>query len=168
MTFIKKFESFRKKFIGADTSDVDGKIAVQVNLTDEDCGGAFYIEAEKGMLNVEPYDYHDNTAMITLSAEDFEALADKNAELSELCTRGRVIIDGDFSHAEKIFALAANMKPKRTARAAKKPAAKSDEKSAATAEAAKPVKKSSEKKDKTSAVSNKASASKKKSKKDVK
>ena len=93
MTFIKKFEALRKKFIGADTTPLESKIAMQVNMTDEDCGGTFYIEADKGMLSVEPYDYYDHTVMITLSADDFAALADKKESLAELCERGRVMLE---------------------------------------------------------------------------
>lgn len=137
MTFIKKFEAIRKKFIGADTTPLESKIAMQVNMNDDDCGGTFYIEADKGMLSVEPYDYYDHTVMITLSSEDFIALADKKAALGELCERGRVMLEGDFSHAEAVFAIvpekakkstktsvtkSANSAPKK--RTAKKPAEK--------------------------------------------
>lgn len=113
MTFIKEFEAIRKKFIGADSTPLESKIAMQVNMTDEDCGGTFYIEADKGMLSVEPYDYYDHTVMITLSSEDFFALTDKKAALGELCERGRVMLEGDFAHAEAVFAIVPE-KPKRT------------------------------------------------------
>ena len=137
MTFIKKFEALRKKFIGADTTPLESKIAMQVNMTDEDCGGTFYIEADKGMLSVEPYDYYDHTVMITLSADDFAALADKKESLAELCERGRVMLEGDFSHAEAIFAIVPQ-KPKRAAKPRTAKKADDTEKKA--------VKKSAEKK----------------------
>ncbi len=137
MTFIKKFEALRKKFIGADTTPLESKIAMQVNMTDEDCGGTFYIEADKGMLSVEPYDYYDHTVMITLSADDFAALADKKESLAELCERGRVMLEGDFSHAEAVFAIAVQ-KPKRATKPRTAKKADDTEK--------KPVKKTTEKK----------------------
>ena len=137
MTFIKKFEALRKKFIGADTTPLESKIAMQVNMTDEDCGGTFYIEADKGMLSVEPYDYYDHTVMITLSADDFAALADKKESLAELCERGRVMLEGDFSHAEAIFAIVPQ-KPKRATKPRTAKKADDTEKKA--------VKKSAEKK----------------------
>lgn len=149
MTFIKKFEALRKKFIGADTTPLESKIAMQVNMTDEDCGGTFYIEADKGMLSVEPYDYYDHTVMITLSADDFAALADKKESLAELCERGRVMLEGDFSHAEAIFAIVPQ-KPKRAAKPRTAKKADDTEKKA--------VKKSAEKKTATKKTAKKTTA----------
>lgn len=151
MTFIKKFEALRKKFIGADTTPLESKIAMQVNMTDEDCGGTFYIEADKGMLSVEPYDYYDHTVMITLSAGDFAALADRKESLAELCERGRVMLEGDFSHAEAVFAIVPQKAKKAASkpRAAKKTAEKPEKKTAAkkTAEKKTTAKKSVKKAD---------------------
>ena len=59
MTFIKKFESIQKKISAFNASKAEEKIAMQVNMVDEDCGGAFYIEIADGALKIEPYDYND-------------------------------------------------------------------------------------------------------------
>ena len=66
MTFEKAFESVKKKFANSDASGVDD-FAVQITLTDNDCGGTFYAEVKNGVLSVEPYDYHDNNASLTIS-----------------------------------------------------------------------------------------------------
>lgn len=132
MTFIKKFESIKKKFDGLDASTVENKIAMQVNMVDEDCGGAFYVEAENGVLNVEPYDYNDHTVMLTLKAADIIALVGKKATLDSLTESGDVTVEGNYAHALAIFDLKkkpvkrapkTDKKAETPAKAEKKPAA---------------------------------------------
>ena len=43
MTFIEQFENIKKKMSKLDTSSLPHDLAMQVNLTDEDCGGIFYV-----------------------------------------------------------------------------------------------------------------------------
>ena len=123
MTFIKKFESIKKKLSALNASEIDSKIAMQVNMVDEDCGGAFYIEAENGTLTVEPYDYNDRTVMLTLKAADIVALIDKKAALGDYVANGEVSVEGDYSHAEKIFNLKKIAAKKTTKKAPAKKAA---------------------------------------------
>ena len=66
MTFEKAFEAIKKKFVNADASKTDN-FAVQITFADEDCGGTFYAEVKDGVLHVEPYDYHDNNAALTIT-----------------------------------------------------------------------------------------------------
>ena len=54
MTFIEKFEQIKKKFGKLDTSRVSEDFAVQINLTDEDCGGAFFVAYQDGVAAIEP------------------------------------------------------------------------------------------------------------------
>ena len=70
MTFIEKFEEIKKKIGTPDLSKLTESFAVQVNMTDADCGGAFYIAYIGGNLAIEPYDYHDHTAMIYAKSKD--------------------------------------------------------------------------------------------------
>lgn len=125
MTFIKKFESIQKKISAFDASSAKEKIAMQVNMVDEDCGGAFYIEIADGVLKVEPYDYNDRTVMLTLKAADFVALADKKATLEELVALGNITVEGNYEHAKAVFEL-------------KKPAAKRTRKAPAKKEKPQP------------------------------
>ena len=66
MTFEKAFEAIKKKFVNADASKTDN-FAVQITFADEDCGGTFYAEVKDGVLHVEPYDYRDNDAALTIT-----------------------------------------------------------------------------------------------------
>lgn len=123
MTFVKKFESIKKKIAAQDASLINEKIAMQVNMVDEDCGGAFYIEVENGALSVEPYDYNDRTVMLTLRAADFVALVDKKASLEDLVESGNVSVDGNWEHAQLIFSLKKIAAKKTTKKAPAKKAA---------------------------------------------
>lgn len=71
MTFEQRFSKISDKFKDADTSILKEDFAIQVTMTDEDCGGIFYIANIDGCFSVEPYDYVDNTCAVTISAADF-------------------------------------------------------------------------------------------------
>lgn len=125
MTFIEKFDEIKKKIGTPDTSKLTESFAVQVNLIDADCGGAFYIAYIGGNLAIEPYDYHDNTASIYLKSKDFiDAMTGKLDVLAAVMS-GKIEVYGNIGHLKAIMTL-------RKARAPRKPAAKkSTEKKAA-------------------------------------
>lgn len=113
MTFIAKFEAIKKKYSKPDLSKLNESFAIQVNLTDEDCAGAFYIAYINNEFAVEPYDYHDHTAMITTDAKTFEGFIDGKNEISDMTVEG---------NEEHVKAIALVIEKKKTA--TKKPAAK--------------------------------------------
>ncbi len=93
MTFLEKFEEI-KKSADADVK-FDRDFAIQINLTDEDCNGAFYVEHRNGTVNVEPYDYHDRDAMMTIdSALLIKILAGEVDPVASFLT-GKFKIDGN-------------------------------------------------------------------------
>jgi len=100
MDFIKRFEKIKEKFNSADTSGLTTDFAIQVNMTDEDCGGAFYIANIDGVFSVEPYDYIDNTAMVTASAAEFEKLIGRRIGFEKAVNSGKVVIDGNTEHVK--------------------------------------------------------------------
>ena len=144
MTFIKKFESIKKKIAAFDGSATEGKIAMQVNMVDEDCGGAFYVEIIDGAISVEPYDYNDRTVMLTLKAADIVALVDKKASLADLVESGDVTVEGNYDHAVEVLAL-------------KKPAVKRTKKTSEKKETAPAKEKTSAKKETAPAKEKKTS-----------
>ena len=122
MTYFEAFESIKKKLENAKTDSLKEDFAIQVNLTDDDCSGAFYIELKDGSLNVEPYDYIDRNAMVSSSLADLEKSIDKKAIADGVAVEGDVaIVEALLKSVKK----AAAKKPaaKKTT-AAKKPAAK--------------------------------------------
>ena len=125
MEFITKFEKLKKKMDKVKTSALKESFAIQVNMTDDDCGGAFYIAYINDIFTVEPYDYHDHTAMITLNASDFEKIIDKKLDVDNAVSGGKVLIEGNVAHIKE--AIDAIEKP------AKKASSKTKAKTAKTA-----------------------------------
>lgn len=147
MTFEKKFETLKKSFVKADLEKLTESFAFQVNMTDEDCGGTFYVAYVDGALAVEPYDYKDNTAVVTGAADDVAKLA-----------KGTVAVAVEGNAAQVEMFAASFVKPAaKKAAPAKKPAAKVEKKAEVKAEA-KPVAKKAEVK--TEAKATKAPAKK--------
>ena len=152
MTFEKKFETLKKSFVKADLEKLTESFALQVNMTDEDCGGTFYVAYVDGTLAVEPYDYKDNTAVVTGSSADVAKLAKGTVA---------VAVEGNAAQVEMFaasFVKPAAKKPDaKKAAPAKKPAVKVEKKAEVKAEA-KPVAKKAEVK--TEAKATKAPAKK--------
>lgn len=76
MTFEEKFQSLKKAFDKADVKKFNSDFfAIQLTMTDEDCGGTFYIEYKDGNYSVEPYNYYDNTATVLAPATSIAKLS---------------------------------------------------------------------------------------------
>lgn len=119
MTFIEKFEQIKKKIGTPDTARLTEDFAVQINMTDADCGGTFYIAYHNGTVSIEPYDYYDHTALIEAeSAELIAAFDGKNDVIGAIMT-GRLNVYGNPEHVKAVFLL---KKPR-----AKRTAAKTEE-----------------------------------------
>lgn len=124
MTFEEMFQSAKEVLQKAVVADENAAVAVQVNVTG-DGAGIFYIKASNGVLEVEPYDYIDNDAVLTAdSAALLTALT--KADTASLTFEG---------NEEKIAAmctiLATIPAPKRTRRTTKTTTAKTTTKTAA-------------------------------------
>ena len=133
MTFEKKFAEFKKELEKRNASELPTDLAMQVTMTDEDCGGIFYIANIGGNFAVEPYDYVDNTVNIAATAATLKDLLAGKLDGPDAMFRGLIEVNGNIEHALAVL----GMKKK----AAKKPAAKKT----ATKKAAAP-KKAAEKK----------------------
>lgn len=93
-TLLDKLEAMK------DRVDISGTgfLAVQVNLTDVD-PGVFYIEIKDHQLNIAPYDYHDRSCAITISAANFNKLIDGKLDPILAFTLGKLKVDGDLGKA---------------------------------------------------------------------
>ena len=105
MDFITKFGKIKEKFEKIDTSSLTYDFAIQVNMTDEDCGGAFYIANIDGVFSVEPYDYVDNTAMVTSLSSDFERLIGRRIGFDTALNSGKIVIEGNTEHVKTVTEL---------------------------------------------------------------
>lgn len=95
MTYEEIVEKVRERLKGADTSKVDGFLAIQVNITEEGAG-AFYVEVKDGKLSVEPYEYHDRQALITMKSKNFIKLMEGTLDPVAAFTLGKLKIDGSI------------------------------------------------------------------------
>ena len=145
MDYFKAFEKIKSSLENSEISLKDEHLAIQVILTDEDCGGILYIENYFKKLVVMPYDYYDNNINVITDYKSFMDLITAKKKLGALLDK--ITIKGDFEAAIEFFdsikpvkktakktttAKAATKKaePKKTAEkktAAKKTAAKKDE-----------------------------------------
>ena len=73
MTYESVVLATRKKFMDTDVSSVPGTLAFQINLVGK-VEGIFYIEIKDGRVNVEPYEYYDRNAILTMNATNFTKL----------------------------------------------------------------------------------------------
>ena len=160
MTFIEQFENIKKKMSKLDTSSLPHDLAMQVNLTDEDCGGIFYVANIGGVFAVEPYDYYDHTVLLTSSAKNFLSIVTGKTDATDAVFRGLINLEGNIEHAQAL----ANLVKKPEKKTSKKPAAKktAEKKTAAKKPA---EKKTVEKKNVAKKASAKTSSAKKTTKK---
>ncbi len=95
MTYEEIVEKVRERLKDADTSKVDGFLAIQVNITEEGAG-AFYVEVKDRKLSVEPYEYHDRQALITMKSKNFIKLMEGKLDPVAAFTLGKLKIDGSI------------------------------------------------------------------------
>ncbi|MBQ7572879.1 MAG: SCP2 sterol-binding domain-containing protein [Clostridia bacterium] len=126
MTFEKAFESVKKKFEKADAKNV-ADFALQITMTDEDCGGTLYAAVKDGVLAVEPYDYRDNNAVLDIAKADLLSLISGKLSLAKAVEKGATL-KGDATVIDSLKATLPKPAPKKAP--AKKPAAKKETKKA--------------------------------------
>lgn len=105
MTFTEKFDYIKKKYaLKADTSKFkDEFIAAQITMSDEDCGGTFYAAFIDGKLNVEPYDYHDNTVAVIVNSLLLEECIKGKADPVKEYMGGNLQAWGNLDHALQLI-----------------------------------------------------------------
>lgn len=142
MTFIQAFDKISERINGNAkiTTDKDF-FAVQVQLTNKDCSGIFYIKYEYGNLSIEPYDYRDNSVAISLSYLTFNKLIDGRIDVASGIASGNIDAVGDLTAAEAICSIV----PKEEKPVAKKAVSAKTEKAKAETEKPKAEKKAAKK-----------------------
>ncbi|MCM1333819.1 MAG: SCP2 sterol-binding domain-containing protein [Bacteroides sp.] len=98
MTFNELLEKIRERAAAIDPAGV-GFLAVQVNITDKDEGGVFYVEIKDGAINIEPYDYHDRSCDFTVSQNNFLRIMEGKLDPVVAFSTGRLKVDGDLGKA---------------------------------------------------------------------
>lgn len=103
MTFFEMFDAAKAGFANADVSGLNGHVAIQIKVTEDGCG-IFYAEITDGVLNVQPYDYRDNTAAVTLPHSTLFALLRRELALTEAVAQEKAFVTGCMESAAKLFA----------------------------------------------------------------
>lgn len=106
MTYEQIVSKVKAKYADADASSLSGTVAIQINLTGKNVEGIFYIEAKDGKVNVEPYDYHDNKAIVTVAPTNLSKILDGKLKPAIAYTTGRVSVDGDVNAVLQLIDLA--------------------------------------------------------------
>lgn len=101
MTFEQAFKRIKTKFDNVEASKLPD-MALQITLSDEDCGGTFYAAVRNGVLEVEPYDYKDNDAVIDVTRAALSAILDGKSSLDREIENGALSIKGDLNKAEAV------------------------------------------------------------------
>lgn len=128
MTYTEAYKKIKNTLKTAKADKIEGHLAVQINLTDEDAAGILYIEVNEGKLAVEPYDYYDRDAMITVTCRDFVDVMTQKLDFDKAVEDGVMAIYGNMDRAlelKKLVKKPAEKKPVSKKAATKKETVKS-------------------------------------------
>ena len=92
MTFEEIVTRVKKRLADVDVSGQDF-LAIQIDITGEG-EGIFYVEIKDGTLSVEPYEYYDRQAIVTMKSENFLKMLDGKLDPVLAFTLGKLKIDG--------------------------------------------------------------------------
>lgn len=102
MTYADLFYEMKRKFMGADVSDIHEHLAFQFNIEDGEAGGIFYVEVKDGVLYVEPYEYYDRDAMFTCAPDVLLKIADGELDPVEAFTEQELRVEGNIEKALRL------------------------------------------------------------------
>lgn len=145
----------------ADATEVTGHLAVQFNVRGEG-EGAFYIEVSDGKVDVQPYEYYDRNAIVTVNSDTLIEMLDGKLGIDEAYNDNKVQIDGDLGAALLLKKIAVKAAPAKTIEAketSKVPAKKTTDKKTTAKKAT--TKKASSKTTATKKAATKSTAAKK-------
>ncbi|MBQ3567237.1 MAG: SCP2 sterol-binding domain-containing protein [Oscillospiraceae bacterium] len=144
MTYKEIVEKVKKEFGKADVSNYEDHLALQINITGEG-EGSFYTEINEGKLIIEPYDYNDNNATLTASADDIIKIFGGKLDMNEAAESGKLEIAGDYAKALSIQPVIEGLKKPARKTAAKKTTTKKAAEKETTAKKKTATKKTAEK-----------------------
>lgn len=121
MTFLEQFTEVKQCLERKNTQKCEEWFAIQVTMTDDDCGGVFYIANTEDGFSVEPYDYKDHTAHVIADSKILLEILEGKKDPVKAYLEGKVKAEGNLEHIKLIASL--TEKPKSKA-PAKKPAEK--------------------------------------------
>jgi len=160
MTYEAAFKKIKESLANADTSKLTGDFAIQVDLLNKDCAGAFYIAYFDGTLAVEPYDYVDNYARLAIMAGDFTKLVEGKLNVEKAIASEKIYVTGDVSKVVELGTLIKKAPAKKAPAKKAAPKKEAAPKAEVKAEAKAPAKKAAAPKAEAKAPAKKAAAPK--------
>ena len=109
MTFENALKKIKTEFTKADASKL-ADMAVQVTLSDEDCGGTFYFIKEGADLLVEGYDHRDNDAEIDIQRKSLMDILAGKTTLDAAIEKGTATVSMKSDVDDKLLIEAINAK----------------------------------------------------------
>ena len=105
MTYEQVVAKIKDKFVDADASKIDGVVALQINLEGKNTQGIFYIEVKDHSVNVEPYDYIDRSALVTINPTNLMKLVDGKLTLAKAISTDKIAIEGSEDAVKTVLSL---------------------------------------------------------------
>ncbi len=106
MTYEQVVAKVKAKFQDVNADNMDGVVALQINLEGKNTNGIFYIEVKDHNVNVEPYEYYDRHAIVTVNPTNLLKLLDGKLDPVEAYNKGKVTVDGDVNAVLTVINLA--------------------------------------------------------------
>lgn len=117
MTYYESYELLKKALRTPKSKSVDGHVAWEIVVLDQDGGGVCYLEIDDHCVKFEPYDYHDCDARLLGTREALVAVFSGKQSLSDAVYNGNLRVEGDEEKAlllQQLIRKPAGRKPKET------------------------------------------------------
>ena len=82
----------------ADAKEITGHLAIQFNVRGEG-EGAFYLEVSEGKVDIQPYEYYDRNAIITVASDVLIDMLDGKLGIDEAYNDNKLHVEGDLGAA---------------------------------------------------------------------
>lgn len=107
----------------ADAKEITGHLAIQFNVRGEG-EGAFYLEVSEGKVDIQPYEYYDRNAIITVASDVLIDMLDGKLGIDEAYNDNKLHVEGDLGAALLLKKI--NIKPVEKETAEKKETVKKE------------------------------------------
>ena len=101
MMFESLFDIVKEFFLKADVRDIYTHMAFEFRVQGEP-SGVFYLEIKEGQISVEPYEYHDRDALLTLDSETLLEICYGHLKPMLAYVVGRLKVEGDLGKVQVI------------------------------------------------------------------
>ena len=107
----------------ADAKEITGHLAIQFNVRGEG-EGAFYLEVSEGKVDIQPYEYYDRNAIITVASDVLIDMLDGKLGIDAAYNDNKLQVEGDLGAALLLKKI--NIKPVEKETAEKKETVKKE------------------------------------------